>query len=112
VVGGPVDVHHLADGAESALGQAMFAVGAAVFLVLIFRTLLARPAGRFTRYLADQAFVVYVIHPAILVGVAEAIGPVQAPSATKAALLLAIAAPVSWGAGWLLRRLRIVRAVF
>lgn len=111
VVGGPVDFHHLADGAESALGQALFAVGAAVLLVLIFRTLLSRPAGRLTRFLADQAFVVYLIHPAILVGVAEAIGPVPAPSAAKAALLLAIAAPLSWSVGWLLRRLRVVRAI-
>jgi fucose 4-O-acetylase-like acetyltransferase len=111
VVGGPVDIHHLTAGAESALGQALFAVGAAVLLILIFRTLLARPAGRSTRFLADQAFVVYVIHPAVLVGVALTLTAVQAPAAAKAALLFAIAAPLSWGIGWLLRRSRIVRAI-
>lgn len=111
VAGGPVDIDHLAAGAGSALGQALFAVGAAVLLVQLFRTVLARPAGRVTRFLADQSFVVYVVHPAVLVGLAKALDPVHAPSLVKAALLFALGAPLSWGIGWLLRRIRVVRSV-
>jgi glucan biosynthesis protein C len=110
-VGTPVDLDHLSAGAASALGQALFAVGAAVLVVVVFRTLLARPAGRVTRFLADQSFVVYLVHPAVLVGVAVLLGPVEAPSAVKAALLFAVGALLSWGAGWLLRRIRPVAAL-
>lgn len=111
MIGSPVDIHHLTNGALSASGQALFAVGAAVLLVLAFRTLFARPAGRLTRFMADQSFVVYLIHPVVLVGVAKALDPVQAPAVEKALLLFAIAAPLSWCIGRLLRRARIVRAV-
>jgi peptidoglycan/LPS O-acetylase OafA/YrhL len=111
VVGSPVDVHHLGNDALSAVGQALFAVGAAVLLVLIFRTLLARPAGRITRFLADQSFVVYLIHPVVLVGVAVALSPVHGPALVKAALLFAIAAPLSWGIGRLLRQSHTVHKV-
>jgi glucan biosynthesis protein C len=110
-VGGPVDVGHLAAGAAAALGLALFAVGAAVLLVVAFRGLLNRPAGRVTRFLADQSMIVYLVHPAVLVGVAVLLDPVWAPSAVKAALLFVIAAPLSWAAGWLLRRIPVVRAI-
>jgi glucans biosynthesis protein C len=110
-VGGPIDVDHLVADAASALGQALFAVGIAVLVVLLFRAVLDRPAGRVTRFLADQSMIVYLIHPAVLVGVAVALTPLAAPPLAKAALLLALGAPLSWGVGWLLRRLRPVAAI-
>jgi hypothetical protein len=111
LVGAPVDIGHLSIGVATALGQTLFAVGATVLLVLFFRTLLARPAGRSTRFLADQSFVVYVTHPAVLVAVALALQPLHAPSAAKAGILFAVSAPLCWALAGLLRRIRIVRAV-
>ena len=111
VVGKPVDIAHLHAGVATALGQTLFAVGAALLIILLFRTFLARPGGRLTRFLADQTLVVYITHPVVLVTAAVALHSVQAPAAAKAGLLFAIAAPFCWAVAWLLRRIRIVRAV-
>jgi apolipoprotein N-acyltransferase len=48
---------------------------------------------------------------AVLVAVAVALTPLAAPPPAKAALLLVLGAPLSWGAGRLLRRLRPVAAI-
>jgi glucan biosynthesis protein C len=110
-VGGPVDADHLGADAASGLGQALFAVGVAVLVVLLSRAVLDRPAGRVTRFLADQSMIVYLVHPAVLVAVAVALTPLAAPPLVKAALLLVLGAPLSWGTGWLLRRVRPVAAI-
>ncbi|GAA5188124.1 acyltransferase [Rugosimonospora acidiphila] len=111
VVGQPVGLAQLSTGVATAVGQTLFAIGSTILLVLLFRTVFARPAGRLTRLLANQSMAVYVTHPAVLVAVAVALRPLAAPSAVKAAILFAISAPLCWAVAWLLRRIRVVRAV-
>jgi peptidoglycan/LPS O-acetylase OafA/YrhL len=100
---------HPLTGAVQALGTALFAVAAVTLLVLVFRRWFARPAGRLTRLLSDQAFVVYLTHPVVLVWVAVALMAVPGPSALRAALLFAVAAPLCWLLAWTLRRIPAVR---
>jgi peptidoglycan/LPS O-acetylase OafA/YrhL len=105
---GPV---HPLTGAVQAIGSALFAVAAVVLLVLVFRRWFARSAGRLTRFLSDQAFVVYVTHPVVLVGVTAALLPAPGPSALRAALLFVVAAPLCWLVAWALRRIPAVRRI-
>jgi peptidoglycan/LPS O-acetylase OafA/YrhL len=51
-------------------------------LLLLFRTRLNVPM-RWSAFLAGRAYTVYVIHPPVLVGVALALQPLDAPMAVK-----------------------------
>ncbi|NNC10328.1 acyltransferase family protein [Planctomonas sp. JC2975] len=110
-LGTRIDAAHLAASAEQAIGSALFAIGITVLLVVVFRTWLSGPATRLTRFLSDQTFLVYLLHPLVLTWVAVAIMGLNWPSAAWAGLLFAIGAPMSWGAAWLLRRIRVVRRI-
>ncbi|HEY3503563.1 MAG TPA: acyltransferase [Actinocatenispora sp.] len=98
-------------GVVSALGSALFAVGATVLAVLLFRTRAHRVAGRFGRFVAQQAFTVYVVHPIVLVAVAVALIGVGGPAVLRALLLFAVAVPLCWLVAWALRRIPAVRRI-
>lgn len=107
----PIDAHHLLTGAAEAGGVALFSTGFIVLLIIVFRRWFARPAGRFTRMLSGQSFLVYLIHPFVLTWVAVAIMGLNWPSIPWAALLFVISVPICWALAWLIRRNRTVRRV-
>lgn len=107
----PIDPGHLLAGAEQAGGSALFAVSIGVVLLVCFRRWLNGPATRATRFLADQSFLVYLVHPLVLTWAAVAIMALDWPSIAWAALLFAFGAPLSWGLAWLLRRNRAIRHI-
>jgi peptidoglycan/LPS O-acetylase OafA/YrhL len=62
--------------------EPFFAWGVILGLLLLFRTRLNVPM-RWSAFLAGRAYTVYVIHPPVLVGVALALQPLDAPMAVK-----------------------------
>lgn len=95
--------------AASAMWEAMFAVGAIVVLLLVFRRFLDRQ-GRLARWASRQAFAVYVIHAVVLVGIGYSLRSVELPQLLKFLLALAIAVPVCWVVAALVRRLPLARS--
>jgi peptidoglycan/LPS O-acetylase OafA/YrhL len=61
--------------------------------------------GRLARWLSDNAFGVYLIHPPILIGSAILLHPLGLNAIAKALLLTAVTAIVSFAASaWILRK--------
>lgn len=76
-----------------------------------FRARLARQ-GRFSRYMSENAFAVYVIHPPILVGLAILLAGVPLPPVTKFAALWILSALACFGcAAPLARRIPVLGRV-
>ncbi|ANZ41487.1 hypothetical protein BBK82_41565 [Lentzea guizhouensis] len=100
------DLPHLAlSGWES-----MFAVGVVLVLLRVFERFFAG-TSRFSRYLADNAFAVYLVHAPVIVGIVAVLQPFDAAPVSKFLLTLVFAAVASWGISGALRRVRAVRAV-
>ena len=74
---------------------AALGVGLSVVVLVIFRRL-APDTGPIRRFLSANAFTVYVIHPAILVGLALMLRDVMAPAIAKFGVLLLLAVPACW----------------
>lgn len=69
--------------------------GLSVVVLVIFRRL-APNTGPIRRFLTANAFTVYVIHPAILVGLALMLRDVTAPAIVKFGVLFLLAVPACW----------------
>jgi fucose 4-O-acetylase-like acetyltransferase len=80
------------------------ALGLTVAALVLFRTAFAAQ-GPVLRFLADNAYAVYFVHGPVLVSLALAFAPVDAPAVVKFALLAGTALPVCWAAA------RAVRAI-
>lgn len=70
-------------------------VGLSVIILAPFKRL-SPEAGPVQRFLSANAFTVYVIHPAILVGLALALRDFSAPAIMKFGVLLLLAVPACW----------------
>ena len=79
----------------AAVLTAALGVGLSVVVLVIFRRL-APDTGPIRRFLSANAFTVYVIHPAILVGLALMLRDVMAPAIAKFGVLLLLAVPACW----------------
>lgn len=109
---GPLALSPTPGAADVAAGIAASVLGvglSAVVLIVIRR--LAPGTGPIRRFLSANAFAVYVIHPAVLVGLALALQPLQAPAIVKFSALLVLAVLACWLLAALLRRLPAVRRV-
>jgi hypothetical protein len=76
--------------------ESLVCVGMSFAVLAGFRALLAG-AGRFARFLADNAFAVYVIHPPVLVLAARAMTPLDWPAVPKFALLWGVSLILTFG---------------
>ncbi|WP_330276063.1 acyltransferase [Lentzea sp. NBC_00516] len=93
-----------------ALWESLFAVGVVLVLLRVFQRFVAG-ASRFSGYLADNAFAVYLLHAPVIVGTVELLRPLDAGPVLKFLLALVIAAAASWVISGALRRVPVVRAV-
>lgn len=92
------------------LWEALVCVGMGLLLLALYRRHFDRQ-GPLARWLSDNAFGVYLIHPPILVGAAILLHGVVLPAIAKAALLTAIAAVGSFAASAFILRKSPLRAI-
>ncbi|HEY2048499.1 MAG TPA: acyltransferase family protein [Caulobacteraceae bacterium] len=76
--------------AALSLWEALVCVGMSFGVLAVFRASFGRQRA-FSKFMSDNAFAVYVIHPPILVALALALAPITVPPIAKFVLL--------WGAG-------------
>ncbi|MDA2807598.1 acyltransferase family protein [Nocardiopsis suaedae] len=91
--------------------EGLFAVGTTLFLLWLFQRFFDRQ-GPLARFLSDNAYGVYFLHPLVLVGGGMLLSGWQAPALAKFAVLGAIALPVCWAAAQGLRSLPYAERVF
>ncbi|MFD9946689.1 acyltransferase family protein [Nonomuraea sp. NPDC059023] len=94
----------------TAAWESVFAVSMVIALSVWFRERFDRQ-GPFGRFLADQAFTVYIIHPLVLVGISTLLSGLAAPAIAKFALVAALALPICWGLGYLVRSIPGARRI-
>lgn len=99
------DLAHLA----LALSESLFAVGVILVLLRVFERFVTG-TSRLGRYLADNAFAVYLVHAPVIVGTEALLQPLDAAPVPKFLLTLVIAAVASWAISGALRRVPAVRA--
>lgn len=92
-----------------ALSESLFAVGVILVLLRAFERFFAG-TSQFRRYLADNAFAVYLVHAPVIVGAEAALLRLDAAPVSKFLLTLVIAAVGSWAIAGALRRVPAVRA--
>lgn len=92
-----------------ALAESLFAVGVVLVLLRVFERFVAG-TSRFSRYLADNAFAVYLVHAPVIVGAEALLLRLDAAPVPKFLLTLVIAAVGSWAISGALRRVPAVRA--
>ncbi|MEV7008549.1 acyltransferase [Streptosporangium sp. NPDC051022] len=90
--------------ALTATWESTFAVGLIVALVVWFRERFDHQGPR-GRFLSEQAYTVYVIHPLVLVAVGYALRGLNAAAIVKFAVATVIALPLCWGLAYLVRSL-------
>ena len=108
-VSGPLAGHDLAHLAL-ALWESLFAIGVILVLLRGFERHVAG-TSRLSRYLADNAFAVYLVHAPVIVGVVAVLRPLDMAPVPDFLLTLALAAVASWAIAGALRRVPAVRAV-
>ncbi|MCS7482924.1 acyltransferase family protein [Umezawaea endophytica] len=100
------DLAHLA----LALAESLFAVGVVLVLLRAFERFVAG-TSRFSRYLADNTFAVYLVHAPVIIGVVAVLQRLDAAPVPKFLLTLVLAAVGSWAISGALRRVPAIRAV-
>ncbi|MBB6346983.1 peptidoglycan/LPS O-acetylase OafA/YrhL [Nonomuraea muscovyensis] len=98
LTGGPVSQ------ALMATWESTFAVSLIIALVVWFRDRFDRQGPR-GRFLSEQAYTVYVVHPLVLVAVGYALRGLHAVAVVKFAVAVVIALPLCWGLAYLVRSL-------
>jgi len=94
--------------AALSLWESLVCFGMTFGVLVSFRTWLAGQ-GSVSRFMSDNAFAVYVIHPPILIGLALALSPVALAPLAKFAVLWALSAALCFGlAAPLARRVPLV----
>ncbi|MBB6171720.1 fucose 4-O-acetylase-like acetyltransferase [Nocardiopsis mwathae] len=94
-----------------ALWEQTYAVGIIVALIVLFRARVNRQ-GPLARFLSDNAYAVYFLHPVVLVGLGVALGGWEATAVAKFAVVGLLALALCWGAAHALRRLPGATRVF
>ncbi|MER6947635.1 acyltransferase family protein [Nonomuraea sp. NPDC000554] len=90
--------------AVTATWESTFAVSIIIGLVVLFRERYNHQGPR-GRFLSDQAFTVYIIHPLVLVAVGYALSGLHAIAIVKFAVAAAVSLPLCWGLAYLVRSL-------
>jgi surface polysaccharide O-acyltransferase-like enzyme len=90
--------------------ESFFCVGVCLGLIVLFRERF-NAQGRIARFLSDNAFAVYVLHPPVVIGASLALRGVQAPPVAKFAIVSAIATGVTFVAAVPLRRVPLLKRV-
>jgi peptidoglycan/LPS O-acetylase OafA/YrhL len=96
--------------AGKCLWEALVCVGMGFLMLAVYRRYF-NAQGPFARWLSDNAFGVYLIHPPILIASAILLHAITLNAITKAALLTAIAAVVSFAVSSLVLRQSPLRAI-
>src|SRR5579884_925014 len=86
--------------------EAFFCVGVCLGLVVIFREAFNH-LGQAARFMSDNAFAVYVIHPPVVIGAALALRSFAEPPVAKFIVVSAISVIVSFAAAAAIRRLPV-----
>lgn len=89
---------------------AVLGVGLSVIVLVVIRQV-APGTGAIRRFLSANAFAVYVIHPAILVGLALPLQDFTAPAVVKFAALMLLAVPACWLLAAVLRMIPPIRRI-
>jgi peptidoglycan/LPS O-acetylase OafA/YrhL len=90
--------------AGKCLWEALVCVGMGLAMLAVYRRH-CNEQGPLARFLSDNAFGVYLIHPPVLIAIAIALHPLAWPAIAKAALLTILAAIGSFaGSAFVLRR--------
>jgi hypothetical protein len=97
--------------AAYALWEAFFCVGISLGLIVLYRERV-NLRGRFTGFLTDNNFAVYVFHTPILVAVSLALRTQAAPPLTKALAVGALVLPACFLFAALVRRVPGLRRLF
>ncbi|MFE3451907.1 DUF1435 family protein [Nonomuraea sp. NPDC059194] len=93
----------LADLAQAAW-EAVFAVGMIIGLLVLFRERFNTQGAR-GRFLSEQAYTVYIIHPVVLVALTYAFAWLHTAAVVTFAVVSALALPLCWGIAYLVRSL-------
>ncbi|GHO47967.1 acyltransferase family protein [Ktedonospora formicarum] len=95
-----------------ALWESLMGVGMSLGMIVFFRRVWNR-SGRVSRIFSEQAFAVYVIHPLILVCVAEyLLHALPLPTLGKFALAIPLSIAFCFAFAYLLRRIPFARRIF
>lgn len=93
-----------------ALWEALFGTGSILLLTTLFRRHVTGD-GPFARFLAGNAFAVYLLHAPVIVAVVALRAPLDLPSLAAFALVLVVTMVISWLLAALVRRVPAVRSV-
>ena len=96
--------------AGKCLWEALICVGMGFLMLAVFRRYF-NEQGPLARFLSDNAFGVYLIHPPVLIACAILLHPLAWPAIAKAALLTALAAIGSFAASAFIVRKSPLRAI-
>jgi peptidoglycan/LPS O-acetylase OafA/YrhL len=96
--------------AGKCLWEALICVGIGLLMLALYRRAFDTQ-GPFARFLSDNAFGVYLIHPPILIACAMALHGLAWPAIAKAALLTGLAAIASFAASAFILRKSPLRAI-
>ncbi|MFI6502706.1 acyltransferase family protein [Nonomuraea typhae] len=88
----------------TAAWETSFAVSMAIGLSVLFRERFGTQ-GPIGRFLAENAFTVYIIHPLVLVGLALLLSGLHTLAVVKFAALVLVALPVCWKLASLVRKI-------
>lgn len=86
------------------LWEAITCVGMCLGLLVFFRQRVNRK-GKIGTFLANHAYVVYLVHAPVIVGLAFAVANITINPLLKWVLVSIIAIPLCFGCGYLLRKL-------
>jgi glucan biosynthesis protein C len=93
-----------------ALWDSTFSVGICMALIVFFRRFFNRP-GQLGGFLSSHAFIVYIIHPPILVFLAVALRDLQLQHLLKFGLLAIIAVPACFAVAFLVHKIPLAARV-
>ena len=96
--------------AGKCLWEALVCVGMGFAMLAVYRRHLSEQ-GPLARFLSDNAFGVYLIHPPVLIAIAIALHPLAWPAIAKAALLTILAGVGSFAASAFIVRKSPLRAI-
>jgi surface polysaccharide O-acyltransferase-like enzyme len=91
--------------------EAFICVGLCIGLVTLFRRFFAGQPGALLTAMAGAAYAAYILHALLVVGIQMGLVEVALPALAKFALVTVLATVLSYGLGYLLRRIPGVRAV-
>lgn len=93
-----------------ALWDSIFAVGMSLALITFFRSFLDG-GKKFSRFLSQHSFAVYVIHVPVIVFLILALSGLQMAAQLKFGLAAVVGLPLCFGIAWLIRKIPYVKRI-